>query len=146
MRSFKPPRWHYLLLLSIACIANTECKEYQTARTNYMLQCQGCHQGSGRGMPPVTPDIHEFGQAFMQSERGRAYWISVPGASNSPLSDKALADVLNYMAFELVGVENTQAFTEAEVKVHRATKINDVYQWRAQLITTLTEQRETASD
>ncbi|MEP1385515.1 MAG: c-type cytochrome [Paraglaciecola sp.] len=129
--------WIVIILSSISVCGYSN--EYADAKTNYMLQCQGCHQATGAGMPPVTPDISEYGEDFLSFEDGRAYWISVPGASNSPLSDKALAGVLNYMSHELLGLENTALFTEVEVAKHRSIKIRDVYELRSELITQLSD-------
>ncbi|MBU2979611.1 cytochrome c [Alteromonas sp. C1M14] len=108
------------------------------AQTDYILQCQGCHKASGTGMPPQTPDFHEYGNDFMHMQEGRQYWISVPGAANSPLTDGELANVLNYIATDIVEVKNHTPFTANEVRAHRGKKMTNVYEVRRQLATKLT--------
>ena len=86
-----------LTLMVLCCIFFTaagHAERLSQAQINYMLQCQGCHKANAKGTPPDTPDMTEYGAAFMQSDAGRAYWTSVPGAANSPLSDAELADVV----------------------------------------------------
>ncbi|MEZ7229099.1 cytochrome c [Alteromonas sp. DY56-G5] len=125
------------LLLLTGALQSASAKGLTRAQTNYMLQCQGCHKASGSGMPPQTPDFHEHGDAFMHSEAGRRYWISVPGAANSPLTDGALADVLNYIANDIVKVDNHTAFTAEEVRAHRGEKMTNVYEVRQNLVDSL---------
>ncbi|WP_332930998.1 c-type cytochrome [Alteromonas sp. 14N.309.X.WAT.G.H12] len=103
------------------------------AQTDYMLQCQGCHQANGTGMAPQTPNFHEYGNDFMHMPEGRQYWISVPGAANSPLTDGELANVLNYIATDIVKVKNHTLFTADEVQAHRGKKMTNVYAVRRQL-------------
>ena len=125
------------LLLVAGSLQFASAKGLTRAQTNYMLQCQGCHKASGSGMPPQTPDFHEHGNAFMHSDAGRRYWISVPGAANSPLTDGELADVLNYIADDIVKVDNHKAFTAEEVHAHRGEKMTNVYEVRQHLIDSL---------
>ena len=126
-----------LTLMVLCCIFFTaagHAERLSQAQINYMLQCQGCHKANAKGTPPDTPDMTEYGAAFMQSEAGRAYWTSVPGAANSPLSDAELADVLNYIAISIIGAKDITPYTESEISLYRSQKMQDVYAVRDQLI------------
>ena len=70
------------------------------AQLNYMLNCQGCHAGDGRGLGDV-PALKGFVGNFLSSNEGRAYLIRVPGSANSPLTDVELAEVVNWILFTM---------------------------------------------
>jgi hypothetical protein len=63
---------------------------------SYMLQCQGCHLADGSGAPGAVPSLEGMGR-FLAVPGGRAYLVRVPGSSQSPLSDRELAELLNWM-------------------------------------------------
>ncbi len=105
-----------------------------SARINYILHCQGCHAVDGKGSVGGAPDMTEFGQAFLESTKGRRFFIQVPGSSNSSLSNRELADVLNYIASELIQYRAKKIFTETEVASARGEKIGNVVSFRKQLI------------
>lgn len=123
-----------IMLCSMLFTAKADADGLSQAQINYMLQCQGCHKADAKGIPPDTPDMTEYGAAFMQSEAGRAYWTSVPGAANAPLNDAELADVLNYIATDIIGAKNIELYTESEVHQYRSRKMQDVYAVRDHLI------------
>lgn len=69
-----------------------------TARTNYILHCQGCHGADGvGGIPDEVPPLGNSVGYFLQVPGGRSYLIQVPGIAQAPVSDEELADVLNYI-------------------------------------------------
>lgn len=113
--------------------------ELTKAKTDYILQCQGCHKANGTGMPPQTPNFNTHGELFMRAPEGRKYWVSVPGAANSPLTDSELAEVLNYIANDIVGVKGHQSFTAKEVQRYRGTQMTDVYEVRRNLAAKLSQ-------
>jgi cytochrome c peroxidase len=67
------------------------------ARIDYLLHCSGCHLENGSSSLPDVPDLRETLGYFASFEAGRSYLIRVPGASQAPISDAALADVINWM-------------------------------------------------
>ena len=68
-----------------------------TAKTNYILNCQGCHGADGVGrIPDEVPPLSNSIGYFVQVPGGRSYLIQVPGIAQAPISDEELADVLNY--------------------------------------------------
>jgi hypothetical protein len=66
------------------------------ARQNWILQCQGCHRADASGTAETTPAMNGMLAKFLWVEGGREYLIRVPGVSTAPLSDKALASLMNW--------------------------------------------------
>lgn len=104
-------------------------------RFDYLLHCGGCHLEDGSGDPPEVPDLREDLAYMIGFEAGRAYLVQVPGSSQAPLSDAALAEVLNWMMEtyypQLDG--DFERYTEAEVAEHRAHRLLDPKRARAAL-------------
>lgn len=67
------------------------------ARTDYMLNCQGCHADDGRGSPGHVPDLRNELGLMLRVPGGREYLVQVPGSRNAAIDDAALAAVLNWM-------------------------------------------------
>ncbi|MCP5179037.1 MAG: hypothetical protein H6993_14025 [Pseudomonadales bacterium] len=67
------------------------------ARVDYMLHCQGCHLPELEGSPGIVPGLRGDVGRIAGVPGGREYLVRVPGASQSPLSDAALAGVLNWI-------------------------------------------------
>jgi hypothetical protein len=106
-------------------------------QANYMLNCMGCHLPDGSGAAGKVPSVRESLLILSASSAGRRYLVQVPGASQSPLSDLELAQVLTWM------VRNLRAravppdfadFTAAEVAGYRRSPLVDVRETRAQLL------------
>ena len=134
--------YRFLILLSVLSqgdLASAHGAGLTKAKTDYILKCQGCHKADGTGMPPQTPDFHTHGALFMHAPEGRRYWVSVPGAANSPLTDSELANVLNYIASDIVEIEDHKSFTAEEVQQYRGAKMTDVYEVRRNLAAKLTK-------
>ena len=92
------------------------------AGNDYMLQCQGCHMADGSGLPGSVPNLRGHLGRFVEVQGGRQFLISVPGSAQSPLSNLALAEVLNWMIREFGPAEvaaNFIPFTAEEVGLHR---------------------------
>jgi mono/diheme cytochrome c family protein len=110
------------------------------AKSNYILNCQGCHQADGSGLPDNVPSMRDFAGKFLQVPGGRAFLVQVPGSSNSPLSNAALAELLNWilitMNAELVDGD-FQYYTEQEVAELRQHVLVDVGDTRAKLVATM---------
>ena len=138
MRLFLHVGLALLAIVPISYFNSAQAAGLTKAKTDYMLQCQGCHRPDGTGMPPQTPNFHTHGELFMHAPEGRRYWVSVPGAANSPLTDSELANVLNYIANDIVQVKEHQMFTAEEVGEYRGTKMTDVYEVRRNLANALT--------
>lgn len=66
------------------------------ARTDYALNCQGCHLADATGIAGQVPSLKGQVSRFLYVEGGRQYLIRVPGMSNAALSDEALAGLANW--------------------------------------------------
>lgn len=65
-------------------------------RQDWILQCQGCHRADATGTAETTPAMNGMLAKFLWVDGGREYLIRVPGVSTAPLSDKALASLINW--------------------------------------------------
>jgi cytochrome c2 len=97
---------HYLAFLVAAlaptavALAGDASASRQSAATNYMLHCQGCHMADGSGRPNVVPALRDSVSRFLRVPDGRAYLGRVPGTSQSFLDDHDRAAVLNWIVTE----------------------------------------------
>jgi hypothetical protein len=110
------------------------------AKTNYILNCQGCHQADGSGLPDNVPSMRDFAGKFLQVPGGRAFLVQVPGSSNSPLSNAALAELLNWILITMnaeLEDGDFQYYTEQEVAALRQHILVDVGGTRAKLVATM---------
>jgi hypothetical protein len=112
----------------------------ERAKTNYMLNCQGCHLADGSGLPGSVPSMHGFVGRFLSVPGGRDFLVQVPGSANSPLNDAQLAELLNWilqtMSEEQLD-DNFQQYTEQEVRELRRQVLVDVGRTRASLIASM---------
>ncbi len=113
------------------------------AGNNYMLNCRGCHGPNGNGSPVSdVPNMRGFIGNFLKVEGGREFLVQVPGSANTPLSDDALAELLNWMLSVMSGPELPADFTPygaGEVSALRKTPEADVIGRRAALIEAMRE-------
>ena len=106
-------------------------------QANYMLNCMGCHLADGSGAAGKVPSVRDSLVTLSGSSAGRRYLVQVPGASQSPLSDLELAQVLNWMARNLSArpvPSDFTDFTAAEVAAYRRFPLVNVRETRAQLL------------
>jgi mono/diheme cytochrome c family protein len=105
---------------AIALLAGSAPADAQPPRSDYAVYCSGCHLMSGAGKPGAVPDMRGMVAPMASVARGRAYLVRVPGAAHAPLSDRELADVLNWMARSFGGAGRSfRPFTAEEVGRHR---------------------------
>ena len=69
-------------------------------RGDFLLHCAGCHLADASGAPPYVPSLAGPLGRLVASAEGRDYIARVPGAAQAPISDDALAAVLNWILFE----------------------------------------------
>ena len=108
----------------------------QRAQFNYQMSCQGCHAPDGSGAGEV-PRMREHVGIFLATEAGREYLVRVPGSAVSALGDAELAEVLNWIVREFAGGSITlhfEPYTPQEVGQLRQYPLNEVVQYRAQLL------------
>jgi hypothetical protein len=74
---------------------------------------------------------------FLGVEGGRAFLIRVPGSANAALDDEALAEVINWMLWQVSPAQMPADFVPydaAEVERWRAQPLADVIAVRAALV------------
>ena len=104
-----------------------------TAKFNYLLHCGGCHLTDGSGMDPEVPTLRNKLGPLTLSPEGRGYLVRVPGASQVPLSDEELRDVVNWVLTEYNGntlPESFRPITTEEVQAHRKNPLSDPLEYR----------------
>ncbi|WP_407924045.1 c-type cytochrome [Burkholderia ubonensis] len=112
------------------------------ARQHWVLNCMGCHTATGGGIPGKVPPLANSLGYFTHLPAGRDYLMRVPGASNSALSDQALADVLNWILTTMnrdALPRDFKPYTAAEVAAHRRPALPDVATVRSGLVRALRE-------
>ena len=123
-----------LLLLYIS--ATTSANEI-LARQNYILNCQGCHLPDGSGSKGNVPKMNDFVGYFLHVPGGREFIVQVPGAASAPISDRELADVMNWMLLNFSRNELPEPFepySAEEIGKLREEPLIDILQRREELI------------
>jgi hypothetical protein len=106
-------------------------------QANYMLNCMGCHLADGSGAAGKVPSVRDSLVVLSRSSAGRRYLVQVPGASESPLSDLELAQLLTWMVRNLSAravPSDFTDFTSAEVAAYRRSPLANVRAVRARLL------------
>jgi hypothetical protein len=104
-------------------------------RINYLLYCSGCHLVNGEGKSPNVPTLRdELGRMVGVAEM-RSYLVRIPGASQAPIDDAELAEVINWLLQEFNS--NTlppdfETFTTEEVTEARKQVLADPLSYRTQ--------------
>jgi len=103
----------------------------------YRMECQGCHLSDGAAGLASIPALTNHVARFLDVPGGREYLLQVPGVALSPLSDRELTDVLNWMLRRFGpadAVARNAAFTVEEVAAWRKQPLADVAKRRAELV------------
>lgn len=86
------------LVAALACSTAAFAADSDTrVWRHWALNCQGCHQPHGAGLPGATPPLRGVVARFTATPEGRTYLARVPGVANAPLSDADLAELLNWL-------------------------------------------------
>jgi hypothetical protein len=112
-----------------------------TPAFNYTLHCQGCHLADGRETEEKIPALMGVGQ-FLAVKGGREFLAQVPGVSLSVVSDRELAELLNWMLHRFSAGEipaDFEPYTADEVARYRQNPLVDVETVRANLVATLVQ-------
>jgi mono/diheme cytochrome c family protein len=91
----KMPAWLWFSVPLAIGVAATESRA--DPRADYLLHCGGCHLADGRGAPPEVPTLIATLGPIVTSQEGRDSIVRVPGATQTPLSDERLAEVMNWV-------------------------------------------------
>lgn len=88
-------------------------------QSTYLEHCGGCHGIHGVSAPREVPSLRGQVASFLCTADGRSYLVRLPNVALAPLSDQMLADVMNFVVFELGGshgaVPKAPVYTAAEV-------------------------------
>lgn len=128
-----------LICLSVLCVLLEGVVSTASAdsRTDYILDCMGCHGAVGAGVPGKVPDMRSSLVRLSVTPAGRRYLVEVPGVAQAPLSNVALARLLNWMIRNLsdpLSANKLKTFTPAEVAVYRSTPLVEVTGIRQRLL------------
>jgi hypothetical protein len=102
-------------------------------QATYLERCGGCHGIQGQSAPGEVPTLRGQVGYFLCTPEARAYLIRLPSVAGSALTDQEVADLMNFVVFDLggalkpMGAEATyEKFTEGEVQALRARPLKDV--------------------
>ena len=87
-------------LVAVLVVPMINGSQAASARTNYLLYCSGCHLPNGKGNPPNVPTLHDELGEMMTVGAMREYLVRIPGASQAPVSDAELTEVINWLLEE----------------------------------------------
>lgn len=120
-------------VIFILALLLTQTANSASPRINYLLYCSGCHRPSGEGKAPNVPTLHNELGKMMTVPEMRSYLISIPGASQAPISDAELAEVTNWI-LEQFNSETLPAvfkkYTSEEVTEARSKVLADPLSYR----------------
>ena len=118
-----------LLALIVAAGSSGEAIQRDGARALYLQHCSGCHLPNGAGNPAGgIPDLRTDLASFASYEDGRKYLLSIPGVAENNLSDREVAQVLNWTVATFSQRPPPTAyrsFTEEEVSQRRGHRIRN---------------------
>jgi hypothetical protein len=123
-----------MLLFGFGAIAGEV--NYQRAHHNYQMFCQGCHTPDGTGARSI-PRMKDHIGYFLQTPKGRAYLVRVPGSAMSALDSEQLAELLNWIILEFSGPSSDgdfQYYTRQEVAELRRSPLVEVDNYRNQIL------------
>ena len=92
-----PCRRRIALVLALAGTAGAAAAD---PKADYLLHCGGCHRPDASGAPPAVPSLVGTLGRIAGTAEGRDYLVRVPGAAHTPLTDDALAAVVNWVLLE----------------------------------------------
>ncbi len=107
-------------------------------RLDYMLQCLGCHGTKGDARPDAgIPTMVDLVPRFLGTAEGREFLLRVPGVSQAPLSDAAVANLMNWLLTTYRSTDTPMPFAPYDAgEVARARRLEplDVAATRARLL------------
>lgn len=131
-------RWAALLLACVVHAVPAHAQEVNAhrARLHYLQHCVGCHLPDGSGAPDKgIPSMRGLLADFARLPGGRDYIVQVPGVMNSPLNDRDIAELMNWLVPEMDnGARLHSPYTAAEITHLRQTRPADIPRMRAELM------------
>lgn len=118
-------------------------RPFSTAQVVYLEHCGGCHGLQGVSAPQVVPSLRGQAGNFLCTEEGRSYVVRLPSLSRSPFDDELLAELVNFVVFDLGGgdARRYKRYTPAEVAALRRRSLSDanLTQYRGTVVRGLIE-------
>jgi mono/diheme cytochrome c family protein len=102
---------------------------FTKVQSDYLLACGGCHGENGVSNSRLVPDLAGQVGHFLNTAEGRAYLVRLPNVAAAALDDRALADVMNFMVWDIgsgSAPSSAERFTAPEVGALRKRPLNDV--------------------
>jgi hypothetical protein len=85
----------------------------------YLTSCGGCHGIEGVSARHAVPTLRGLTGSFLCTPEGRDFLVRLPDVALTPLSDRMLTEVMNFVAFTLgapaAGGRKARPYTVAEV-------------------------------
>lgn len=113
----------------------------------YIINCEGCHKADGSGQPGFVPEFRNHISSYLSLPGGREYLLSVPGVAQSTLSDRELADVMNWMleTYDPQGLPaGFEPYTASEVGALRKSPLSDAARQRSRVLARMVADPEEA--
>ena len=129
----------YLLVVIVGCVGPVaaEQKRDNPPAFSYLLHCSGCHIEDGSGDPPEVPDLRKNLDKLLGSETGRGYMLRVPGVTDTPVTPREMAALMNWLIAEFYPeLEDFRSFSAEEVVSGRATRLANPLKVRQSLLGT----------
>jgi len=98
-------------------------------QSTYLERCGGCHGIQGWSAPSEVPSLRGQVGYFLCMPEARAYLIRLPSVATAPLSDRELADLMNFVVFDLGAAStasDSRKFTPSEVRALRNRPLKEV--------------------
>ncbi len=93
--------------------------ELSATQVAYLTSCGGCHGVEGVSAPHAIPTLRRLTGRFLCTAEGRAFIIRLPDVALASLSDRMLAQVMNFVVFDLgapaAAGRHARPYTAAEV-------------------------------
>ena len=132
----------YLLIVIAGCanLVAAEQKWTNPPAFSYLLHCSGCHIEDGSGDPPEVPDLRKNLDKLLRSETGRRYMLQVPGVTDTPVTAREMAELMNWLIAEFYPeLQDFRPFSAEEVVSGRATRLANPLEIRQSLLGTTTD-------
>lgn len=99
------------------------------AQVAYLTSCGGCHGIEGVSAPSAVPTLRGLTGSFLCTRQGRDFLIRLPDVALTPLSDRMLTEVMNFVVFTMgapvAGGRAAAPYTIAEVARLRRHPLTD---------------------
>jgi cytochrome c553 len=132
------------LLLAADLKAAEPVVPFTPRQGDFVLACAGCHGLDGLSHSRLIPSLQGLVGYYLNLPEGRAYLSRLPNVAFAALNDQRLAEVLNYMVFEIGGGSapaGAKPYGAAEVGKLRKQPLTEVTlsKYRQRMVETLIE-------